>query len=262
MSIPETFNLESFNREELHIYNELKNRKEILKSELTKEMTINLTVLGNEIKKEKIDQELIESLTPSLLKSEYWKGKKFRRYQINSEVPKVYAGRVHFTNEALRYVRKIWLDMGFQEMKGSKMQTSFWNFDALFTAQDHPVREMQDTFFIKNPEKGKLPENSLVERIKKVHEDGGNTGSLGWKYNWNSEDGKKNVLRTHTTALSAKTIAGLKLMPGKYFAIARCFRPDVVDATHNADFNHVEGFVIEEGVANFLSISRAVVSSN
>ena len=241
-------NLESFNREELHIYNELKNRKEILKSELTKEMTINLTVLGNEIKKEKIDQELIESLTPSLLKSEYWKGKKFRRYQINSEVPKVYAGRVHFTNEALRYVRKIWLEMGFKEMKGSKVQTSFWNFDALFTAQDHPVREMQDTFFIKNPEKGKLPENSLVERIKKVHEDGGNTGSLGWKYNWNSEDGKKNVLRTHTTALSAKTIAGLKNTPGKYFAIGKCFRNETLDATHLFEFDQTEGIVVDENV--------------
>ena len=51
-------------------------------------------------------------------------------------------------NSAIDSARKIWTEMGFKEMKGNYIQTSFWNFDALFTAQDHPVREMQDTFFI------------------------------------------------------------------------------------------------------------------
>jgi len=81
-----------------------------------------------------------------------------------------------------------------------------------------------------------------------VHEDGGNTGSLGWKYNWNSEDGKKNVLRTHTTALSAKTIAGLKNTPGKYFAIGKCFRNETLDATHLFEFDQTEGIVVDENV--------------
>jgi phenylalanyl-tRNA synthetase alpha chain len=37
-------------------------------------------------------------------------------------------------------------------------------------------------------------------------------------------------------------------IPGKYFGIARCFRPDVVDATHAVDFYQTEGIIIEEGL--------------
>ena len=50
--------------------------------------------------------------------------------------------------------------LGFKEMTGSMTGSSFWVFDALFTPQDHPAREMQDTFFIKNTE-AKLPENTV-----------------------------------------------------------------------------------------------------
>jgi len=63
-------------------------------------------------------------------------------------VPSINGGKRHFVNQAIDYGRKIWTEMGFKEMTGEMIQSSFWNFDALFTAQDHPVREMQDTFFI------------------------------------------------------------------------------------------------------------------
>src|SRR3989338_7143090 len=106
-------------------------------------------------------------------------------------------------------------------MTGDMITTSFWNFDALFTAQDHAVREMQDTFFIKNPGNGKLPDGKLVEKERKVNEHGGETGSLGWGCKWKSEEAKKNVLRTPTTALSAKTIYAKKKaeLPAKYFSV-------------------------------------------
>ena len=93
---------------------------------------------------------MIESLTPNLIKSGQYKGKKFRRYDITSPVPKIYGGKKHFVNQATDYAKKIWLEMGFKEMTGNLIQSGFWNFDALFTPQDHPVREMQDTFFIKD----------------------------------------------------------------------------------------------------------------
>ena len=55
------------------------------------------------------------------------------------------------------------------------------------------------------------------------------------------------ILRAHGTALSVRTLLSKDLeIPGKYFAIARCFRPDVVDKTHLSEFNQVEGIIVDK----------------
>ena len=151
-------------------------------------------------------------------------------------------------SQATEYVRKIWLEMGFKEMTGPMIQTSFWNFDSLFVPQDHPAREMQDTFFLDL--EGKL-DNKFVKSIKKAHEEG-IENSTGWQYKWSRELAKKTVLRTHTTTLSAQTLAQLKSddLPAKYFAIGRCFRNEALDWKHLFEFNQVEGIVIDKD-ANF-----------
>jgi phenylalanyl-tRNA synthetase alpha chain len=131
-------------------------------------------------------------------------------------------------------------------MTGKKTVTSFWNFDALFTAQDHPVREMHDTFFIKDAE-GKLPtDKELIKKVKEAHETGLG-GSKGWRYKWNEETAKKVLIRTHTTILSAQTLAKLKKedYPAKYFAVGKCFRNETVDWSHGFEFNQTEGIVID-----------------
>jgi len=117
-------------------------------------------------------------------------------------------------------------------MSGDLIQTSFWNFDALFTAQDHPVREMQDTFFIKDVN-GKLPDKKTINKVKQAHEKGVDN-SKGWNYEWQEEDSKRVVLRTHTTCLSAKTLANLDLknLPAKFFSVGKCFRNETVDWSH------------------------------
>jgi phenylalanyl-tRNA synthetase alpha chain len=139
--------------------------------------------------------------------------------------------------------------MGFKEMSGNMLISSFWNFDALFTAQDHPVREMQDTFFI--DKKVNLPDKKLVEAVRKSHETGVE-GSKGWQYKWNQELSKKMVLRTHTTSISSQTLAKLKPeeMPAKFFAIGKCFRNETVDWCHGFEFNQSEGIVVDPN-ANF-----------
>ena len=162
----------------------------------------------------------------------------------------VYFGRRHFVNKAIDYIRRIWLDMGFKEMSGPIVQTSFWNFDALFTPQDHPAREMQDTFFIEKPGLGSLPEKKIVDSVKKVHENGGLTGSTGWGYKWSPDEAKKLVLRTHTTVLSARTLYYLRSsmkedeLPAKYFAVGRVYRNETLDWSHLFEFNQTEGIVV------------------
>jgi len=230
-----------------------KKRKEIVKLDVEKIKLFQLTDLGNHLVNADIEpRETVDRITPSMLSDGSWKGKSFRRYDVEINVPKVYRGKRHFVNQALEYTKRIWLEMGFKEMTGPMLQPSFWNFDALFTAQDHPVRELQDTFYISNPKLAKLPSKELVDRVRAVHENGWTTGSLGWRYAWKEDEARKNVLRTHTTVLSSRTLAALKKsdLPAKFFAVGKCFRNESLDFSHLFEFNQTEGIVIDPD-ANF-----------
>ncbi|MFH1054371.1 MAG: phenylalanine--tRNA ligase subunit alpha [Candidatus Woesearchaeota archaeon] len=245
-------NYDSLSDEERFSYENLKKRKKILKTEVKKDKIFNLTDLGKDILKENIDSDFIDTLTPDIIKDKSWKNKEFRRYDVTINVPSIYGGKRHFARQAIDHVKRVWLDLGFKEMKGTIVNTSFWNFDALFTAQDHPVRELQDTFYLKNPRFGKLPDKKLVAQVKKVHENGGNTGSKGWQYLWDEKEASRNVLRTHTTVLSAQTIAKLKKedLPAKFFSVGKCFRNETMDWKHLFEFYQVEGIVVDPD-ANF-----------
>ncbi len=226
-------------------------RKDIIQIKEDQLIETKLTEVGKKIGKLSFKEgEFIEQITPEILKNERaWKGKKFRRYDVSSPVPEISGGKRHFVNQAIDYGRKVWTEMGFKEMTGNLVQSSFWNFDALFTAQDHPVREMQDTFFIEK--KSELPDKKIIEAVKTAHEKGVDK-SKGWNYQWAEEEAKKLVLRTHTTCLSARTLAKLKKedLPAKFFAIGKCFRNETVDWSHGFEFNQTEGIVIDKN-ANF-----------
>ncbi len=242
--------LDSMEPEEKFAFENLKSRKNIIDVQERKVVEYKVTDLGKKLMKEKFGDKLIESVTSNLISSGNWKGKKFRRYDITSPVPKIHGGKRHFVNQAMDYGKRIWLDMGFKEMTGDYLQPGFWNFDALFTAQDHPVREMQDTFFL--DKKGKLPEKEVVEKVKMAHE-GGIEGSKGWQEKWDEDKSKQVSLRTHTTCLSARTLLEIgknKEFPAKYFALGKCFRNETVDWSHGFEFNQTEGIVVDEN-ANF-----------
>jgi phenylalanyl-tRNA synthetase alpha chain len=251
--LKKTFPLElkTLKDEERFALENLKKRREIIKVDLLKLKFIELTEFGKEILKQGIGKkDYVDALTPEIVKSGSWKKKEFRAYDLKAEVPRIYFGRRHFVNQAVRYARKIWLDMGFKEMEGPILNTAFWNFDALFVPQDHPAREMQDTFFIENPTYGKLPDKELVKKVKETHENGWTTKSKGWQYQWNENAAKLLLPRTHTTVLSSLTLAKLKKedLPAKFFAIGRCYRNEALDWSHLFEFNQTEGIVIDENV--------------
>lgn len=244
-------NQKSLNPEQMQIFKELQKRRQIIEAKEERSIKIKITASGKEIVSSKVKSgNLIEQITPEMIKSEkLWKGKKFRMYDIVSPVPEISGGKRHFVNQAADYARRVWTDMGFVEMSGEMIISSFWNFDSLFTAQDHPVREMQDTFFI--DKKSPLPDKELVKKVRESHEKGV-SGSKGWEYNWNEEEAKKFVLRTHTTCISAQTLAKLKIseLPQKFFALGKCFRNETVDWSHGFEFNQSEGIVVDRN-ANF-----------
>lgn len=235
-------------KEEDKTLRNLRERKDIIEVEEEKSYNISVTDKGKSLIGKEIKIDLLEEVTPEMIKNAP-KKMIFRVYDLEAPVPKINSGKSHFVNESIEDGKKIWLEMGFKEMSGSYTTTSFWNFDALFTPQDHPVREMQDTFFIKSI--GDLPKNNLVNDVKKAHEQGLG-GSKGWNYKWEESESKKVVLRTHTTCLSAKKLSEIKLedLPAKYFSIGKVFRNETVDWSHGFEFNQSEGIVVDPN-ANF-----------
>jgi len=218
------------------------------RSQVKKE--ISLTDLGRKILPQIEIEEDIGQLTPSIIISGEWKGKSIRPYDISLPVTKTFPGKKHYMTQVIEYIRRVWLEMGFKEMNGPILDISFWNFDALYQPQDHPARDLADTFYMKTPEKGKLPKKELVEAVKATHEYGWTCGSKGWQYQWDAEFARKNILRTHTTLLSARTLATLREaeLPAKFFSVGRCFRNETLDWHHLVEFYQTDGIVVGEEV--------------
>ncbi len=236
------------NAEEKNAFGNL-HKRGLATEEKIKEISANLTELGYKISKEKIETNVIDHLTPEVIREKLWLSKKIRGYDIKANVPRMQRGRRHFVRQTIEYVKKIWLDLGFTELQGNIVQTAFWNMDALFIPQDHSAREMQDTFFVgKKGEilSGKIP-HDLAEKIKKIHENGSGAGSRGWGGKWKTEAAKEVLLRTHTTVLSALALANLKKenLPAKFFSIGKVYRNEALDWKHLFEFYQVEGIVVD-----------------
>ncbi|OGI14902.1 hypothetical protein A3K63_01705, partial [Candidatus Micrarchaeota archaeon RBG_16_49_10] len=195
-------------------------RRNLVKRVEEKEKTLYLTDLGKSIAPKLKTREEIGQLTPQIIIGKEWKKKPLRAYDITLPTEKIYPGRKHVLTQVIEYIRKVWLEMGFKEMAGPTVDVSFWNFDALYQPQDHPARDLADTFYMKVPKFGKLPDERIVEQVKATHENGWTCNSTGWQYDWDLEFSKRCILRTHTTNLSAHTIASLTEddLPAKFFS--------------------------------------------
>jgi phenylalanyl-tRNA synthetase alpha chain len=189
-------------------------------------------------------------LTKEMLDSGAWKTAEFKPYNYMTLGEKVGGGYLHPLLKVRAEFRNILMEMGFEEMPTNKwVESSFWNFDSLFQPQSHPARDAHDTFFIKEPaETVSLPEE-YYERVKTMHEIGG-AGSIGYRYDFKREEALKNLLRTHTTAVSSQMLYKLANQPGgfkpaRYYSIDRVFRNETMDATHLCEFHQVEGLVAD-----------------
>ena len=197
--------------------------------------------------------EEVSQLSPQLLKDGSWRTKRFRKYTISLRAPRIGTGKKHPYREFLDSVKTKLVSMGFQEMRGSLVETEFWNMDALFMPQFHPARDIHDVYFVKEPTHAAHIAEPFLSRVTKAHENGGTSGSTGWGYTFDSQRAKRLMLRSQGTAVSARTLAAAPAVPGKYFSIARCFRYDQVDATHATDFFQVEGIMLGEDI-NFRTL--------
>jgi phenylalanyl-tRNA synthetase alpha chain len=176
-----------------------------------------------------------------------------RSYNIQDPVPDLLIGKKHPYIQFLNRIRRKLTELGFVEMESPLITQEFYNFDVLFQPQNHPARSWTDTYQLKQPQKGKLPHEKVVKAVKAMHETGGISASSGWQYSWEQEIASKVMPTAHTTAHSARQLVKGIQVPGKYFSIARCYRPDVVDATHLSELNQMEGFIVGENL-NFRNL--------
>ncbi|XP_023638899.1 phenylalanine--tRNA ligase alpha subunit, cytoplasmic [Capsella rubella] len=182
---------------------------------------------------------------------ENWKELEFKEYNFNTKGAPLDSGLLHPLLKVRKQFKDIFVQMGFEEMPTNNfVESSFWNFDALFQPQQHPARDSHDTFFLKAPCTTRTLPEDYVEKVKRVHESGG-YGSRGYSCDWKREEANKNLLRTHTTAVSSRMLYALAqkpFVPKKYFSIDRVFRNEAVDRTHLAEFHQMEGLICDRGL--------------
>lgn len=190
----------------------------------------------------------VSRLTPEQIRSGEWRNLQLKSYNITSRPKTFPIGRKHPYLMFLDEVKQKLVGLGFTEMRGPLVESEFWNFDALFQAQDHSAREWSDVYTLKHPTHGTLPKDqNIVKNVQHIHETGEPVGSRGWRYRWDPQKAARLILRPQGTAVSARTLYNLKI-PAKYFCIARCYRPDSVDAVHLSEFNQLEGISCDPSI--------------
>ncbi|KAK9915034.1 hypothetical protein WJX75_003886 [Coccomyxa subellipsoidea] len=192
-------------------------------------------------------------LTHEMLQKGTWRDADFKAYNFNALGQPTYGGHLHPLLKVRTQIRKAFTSMGFEEMPTNNyVESSFWNFDALFQPQQHPARDAHDTFFLTKPAATPLSKQpqDYVQHVRDIHENGG-FGSIGYGSHWKESEAEKNLLRTHTTAVSSRMLYKLAqegFKPAKYFSIDRVFRNEAIDRTHLAEFHQIEGVVCDRGL--------------
>jgi len=194
----------------------LMERPDFIIADEEKTKTVSLSETGKKIDLEKLDSGAID---------------------VEADVPHVHAARIHPLKDTINEIRDTFVHLGFTEITGDLSQSSFWNFDALFTPQDHPARELQDTFYLKGLNAKQLATPTQIKNVSSAHK-------KGWRYYWDIQEAKKMVLRTHTTCVTIKHLADKKPDEARIFSLGRVFRNEKLSFKHLAEFNQVEGIVV------------------
>jgi phenylalanyl-tRNA synthetase alpha chain len=234
--------LSELTNKEVQYFNLLKKRPGYVKESIEKSFLISLTSEGKKIASSisSEDENEIGTITAEILNTGKWKDQRFAEIDVTSPVRTYSIGRTHPLTDVINEIREIFISMGFSEIEGSTIQSCFWNFDVLFTPQDHPARDMQDTFYLSNLTDENI-DPIISNKVSNFHK-------TEWNYDWNLEKSKKTVLRTHTTPVTIKYLSENKLSYGRIFSIGRVFRNEKMSYKHLMEFHQIEGIVIGETI--------------
>jgi phenylalanyl-tRNA synthetase alpha chain len=239
------------NQEELRALESLKKRhfvvertdkiSEIVLSDKGRQMLSQLK-LDNESWEGEREQHWVSQLTPDLITSGRWKDVRFSPLDVEAPTTSLHCGKKHPLQNLIDEIKDVFIGMGFMEIDGPLIQSSLWNFDALFTPQDHPAREMQDTFYIQQTDQTiRGRDRSIVDSVSKVHR-------KAWQYEWDSDEAKRTVLRTHTTPVTLRYLSNSRTEDSKVFTVGKVFRNEKSTYKHLVEFNQIEGIVTGKSV--------------
>jgi phenylalanyl-tRNA synthetase alpha chain len=241
----------TMSQKELKAFDSLKRRHFVIEQK-SKDSEIILSDKGRQLLKlQKLDDLRVEQeteknrinqLTPKLITSGEWKHVRFKLLDVEASAPSIHAGKKHPLQNLVDEIKEVFVGMGFLEIEGPLVQPSFWNFDVLFTPQDHPAREMQDTFYV-HQKKQTMPvkDQNIVDKVSSVHR-------KGWQYEWDLEESKRIVLRTHTTPVTIRYLSDNKLEDARVFTVGRVFRNEKTSYKHLVEFSQIEGVVTSSAV--------------
>jgi len=220
----------------------LKKRPDYIISSLKKSVLVSLTEKGIENAKSLSDEtDASAKISETLSISESVVPQNVRAIDVEAPAPTTFAARSHPLRDVIDEVREIFVSLGFSEIIGNNIQSSFWNFDVLFTPQDHPAREMQDTFYLENAKANSVAKLEQIKKVSSAHR-------KGWNYQWQKDEARKLVLRTHTTCVTIRALADQKHDEARLFSIGRVFRNEKLSYKHLAEFHQVEGVVVGKNV--------------
>ena len=129
-------------------------------------------------------------------------------------------GALHPISQVRKEIVSLFRRLGFSVAEATEIETEYYCFDALNIPDDHPARDMQDSYY--------LPDKVRGANVKK-------------------HANEAYLLRTHTSTVQIRTMLK-ETPPIRIIAPGRCFRRDTPDATHSANFHQVEGLYIDKGV--------------
>jgi phenylalanyl-tRNA synthetase alpha chain len=115
----------------------------------------------------------------------------------------------HPITQVLNQIIDIFSSMGFGIAYGPEIESNFYNFTALNFPENHPARDMHDTFYLKEDDF---------------------------------------LLRTHTSPVQVRVMENFK-PPYKFIAPGKCYRRDTIDASHSPVFHQVEGLMVDEHIS-------------
>jgi phenylalanyl-tRNA synthetase alpha chain len=161
---------------------------------------------------------------------------------VISRVSSAYPGRTHPLTDLIEEIKEIFVSLGFTEIEGETIQSAFWNFDALFIPQDHPAREMQDTFYLKDMKRIDTARSQQIQGVSQTH-------NKWWNYTWDLAKSERLVLRTHTTPVTLRYLADNGTENARIFSIGKVFRNEKMSYKHLVEFSQVEGVVTGSNVS-------------
>jgi len=129
-------------------------------------------------------------------------------------------GKLHPLTQVMNEVKSIFINLGFSIVTGPEIETDYHNFTALNIPKDHPSRDLQDTFYIKQSNVQCPMSNTLTSDL---------------------------LLRTHTSPVQVRVMEKQK-PPIRIIAPGKVYRHEAVDASHSFIFHQVEGLAVDEDI--------------